>query len=195
MREGKLKRQPIYIGGLGRVFTEIYDLEAHRTNRQHSGLQLHESLNLQVLAKGQSETMKLTGSKLFVMTAGMLNEHTAAHDLAARMVGHEKHAIFFVGYADPDSPGGRVKASKPGEPFVLSGSAGEVTRHCELQEFDLTAHANREELLDFVGRVEPRTVLLGHGEEAARLWFEEQIREKYPRIRIVQPSSEVNENL
>ena len=26
MREGKLRRQPIYIGGLGRVFTEIYDL-------------------------------------------------------------------------------------------------------------------------------------------------------------------------
>lgn len=26
MREEKLKRQPIYIGGLGRVFTEIYDL-------------------------------------------------------------------------------------------------------------------------------------------------------------------------
>src|SRR5437660_593923 len=34
MREGKIPRQPIYIGGLGRVFTEIYDLEAHRTHRQ-----------------------------------------------------------------------------------------------------------------------------------------------------------------
>ncbi|MCX6930084.1 MAG: MBL fold metallo-hydrolase, partial [Verrucomicrobia bacterium] len=31
MREGKLKPQPVYIGGLGRVFTEIYDLESHRT--------------------------------------------------------------------------------------------------------------------------------------------------------------------
>ncbi len=27
MRDGKLKKQPIFIGGLGRVFTEIYDLE------------------------------------------------------------------------------------------------------------------------------------------------------------------------
>ena len=44
MREGKLKQQPIYIGGLGRVFTEIYDLEAHRTHRQHTNLQLHEAL-------------------------------------------------------------------------------------------------------------------------------------------------------
>ena len=48
-REGHLKPQPIYIGGLGRVFTEIYDLEAHRTHRQYPNLQLHDALNLVVL--------------------------------------------------------------------------------------------------------------------------------------------------
>ena len=46
MREGRLKPQPVYIGGLGRVFTEIYDLESHRTHRQYPNLQLHEALNL-----------------------------------------------------------------------------------------------------------------------------------------------------
>src|ERR1043166_8997151 len=44
--EGKLQRQPIFIGGLGRVFTEIYDLESHRTHRQYPNLQIHEALNL-----------------------------------------------------------------------------------------------------------------------------------------------------
>ena len=78
MREGKLKPQPIFIGGLGRVFTEIYDLEAHRTHRQHTNLQLNQALNLQVLEKGQSENMKLTGGKIFVITAGMMSENTAA---------------------------------------------------------------------------------------------------------------------
>src|SRR6185503_16113164 len=29
MAEGKLQRQPIYIGGLVRVFTEIFDLDSH----------------------------------------------------------------------------------------------------------------------------------------------------------------------
>ena len=51
--EGRLKPQPIYIGGLGRVFTEIYDLESHRTHRQHPNLQLGETLNLVVLEQGQ----------------------------------------------------------------------------------------------------------------------------------------------
>ena len=187
MRAGKLKPQPIYIGGLGRVFTEIYDLEAHRTHRQHTNLQLHEALELIVLEKGQSEKMKFSGGRIFVITAGMMSENTAAHDLAARMIGDERQSIFFVGYADPDTPGGRLKAAKPGETFVFSPSAGRVTRRCELLDFDLTAHANREDLLDFVGRVSPRVILLGHGGEDSRAWFEEQIRARHPKIKIIQP--------
>jgi Cft2 family RNA processing exonuclease len=183
MRTGKLKPQPVYIGGLGRVFTEIYDLEAQRTHRQHKNLQLHEALELVVLDKGQAEKMKLGG----VLTAGMMNENTAAHDLALRMVEDERQSIFFVGYADPDTPGGRLKAAKQGESFVFSPTAGRVTRHCEVQEFDLTAHANRGDLLDFVGQVSPRAVLLGHGSGDSRAWFEEQIRLRHPKIKILQP--------
>jgi Cft2 family RNA processing exonuclease len=187
IRDGKLKPQPIYIGGLGRVFTEIYDLEAHRAHRQHTSLQLNEALNLIVLDPGQVEKMKLTGGRIFVITSGMMSENTAAHDLAVRMIGDEKQSIFFVGYADPDTPGGRLKAAKPGETFVFSPGAGQVARHCDVQEFDLTAHANREELLDFVSQVAPRAVLLGHGGEESRQWFEEQIRARHSKIRIVQP--------
>jgi Cft2 family RNA processing exonuclease len=188
MRAGKIPKQPIYIGGLGRVFTEIYDLEAHRANRSHTNLKLTQALNLIVLEKGQSEKMNLSGGRIFVVTAGMMSEHTAAHNLALRMVGDERMAIFFVGYADSDTPGGRLKAALPGVAFPFSPSGGELTRKCEIEDFDLTAHANREDLLNFVGQVDPRTVLLGHGDEVARKWFEERINARYPKIRVVQPS-------
>ena len=117
----------------------------------------------------------------------MMSEHTAAHDLAARMIGDERQGIFFVGYADPDTPGGRLKAAKPGETFIFSPSAGQVTKRCEIEDFDLTAHANRDELLDFVGQVSPRAVLLGHGDADSRQWFEDQIRTRHPKIKIIQP--------
>jgi Cft2 family RNA processing exonuclease len=187
MKQGRVKPQPIYIGGLGRVFTEIYDLESHRTHRQHPHLQLHDALNLTVLEKGQANSMRLTGGRLFVITAGMMSENTAAHDLALRMLDDERMSIFFVGYTDPDSPGGRVRAAKPGKPFLFSASGGEATRRCEVEEFDLTAHANREELLEFVGRVEPRAVLLGHGGEDSRRWFEAKIHARWPKIKVIQP--------
>jgi Cft2 family RNA processing exonuclease len=187
MKSGKLKPQPVYIGGLGRVFTEIYDLESHRTNRQLPDLQLHEALNLIVLEKGQAESMRLTNGRLFVITAGMMSEKTAAHDLALRMIGDERMAIFLVGYTDPQTPGGRLRLAKPGETFLFSPSGGEITKKCEMKEFDLTAHANREELLDFVGQVNPRAVLLGHGDAESRAWFEDQIRSRHPKINVVQP--------
>ncbi len=187
MAQRKLQPQPIYIGGLGRVFTEIYDLESHRTHRQHPDLQLREALNLVVLEKGQAEKMRLTGGRIFVITAGMMSENTAAHNLALRMIGDPTQAIFLVGYTDPDTPGGRLRTAQPGETFRFSPTGGEVTKRCECEEFDLTAHANRDELLEFVGRVEPRAVLLGHGEDAARNWFEEQIRTRWPKIKVIQP--------
>jgi Cft2 family RNA processing exonuclease len=188
MESGRIQRQPIYIGGLGKVFTEIQDQKSHLANCQHPDLKLGRDLQLIVLEKDQTHNMKLTGGRIFVLTAGMLTECTPAHDLAMRMIGDERQAIFFVGYADPSTPGGRLKASQPGETFVFSAEGGEVTRRCEIQEFDLTAHANREALLDFVGTVSPRTVLLGHGELAAREWFEEQIRARHPKMKIIQPA-------
>ena len=148
---------------------------------------MREALNLVVLEAGQAEKMKLSGGRIFVITAGMMSEHTAAHDLALRMIGDERQSIFFVGYADPDTPGGRLKAYRPGDKFILSPSAGQVTRRCEIEDFDLTAHADRKDLLDFVGEVEPRTVLLSHGEEDSRMWFAEQLRRRHPRMKIIQP--------
>ncbi len=188
MRDEKIRRQPIYIGGLGRVFTEIYDLQAHRTHRNLSSLQLREELDLQVLDRKQVETMKLNRGKLFVITAGMMSENTAAHDLAMRMVGDERQHIFFVGYADPSTPAGKLRASAKGETFHFSPAAGNLTHNCNLQEFDLTAHANRDELLDFVGRVSPRVVVLGHGDQDSRDWFEDQIRERYPKMQVKSPA-------
>ena len=42
-------------------------------------------------------------------------------------------------------------------------------------------------VLDFVGKVNPHTILLGHGEEDSRAWFEARIRERHPRMKIIQP--------
>ncbi|MBL9173350.1 MAG: MBL fold metallo-hydrolase [Verrucomicrobiales bacterium] len=187
MKMGRLKPRPVHIGGLGRVFTEIYDLQAHRTNRSHSQLRLTEALNLVVLNPRELASGKLGSGRLFVMTAGMMSENTAAHDLALRMIGDPKQGVFFVGYADPDSPAGRLRSAQDGDTFVFSGSGGEVTRNCRVEEFDLTAHAQREDLLEFVGRVNPRTVVLGHGDAPARAWFAKQIQARWPRMTVLQP--------
>jgi len=186
MQRGDLKRQPVYIGGLGRVFTEIYDLVSSRGPNRRPDLNLHDALDLQVLEKNALEKIKHDG-KLFVITAGMMSEHTLAHELALRMAPVEKHAILFVGYAAPETPAGKLRAAARGEPFQFSGSNVVLKRNCEMQIFDLSSHANREELVDFAVRLSPRSVILGHGDPDARTWIEADLRTRLPRLNILQP--------
>ena len=187
MKTGRLKKQPVFIGGLGRVFTEIYDLQSHRANRQHTSLQLDEALDLSVLSRDQAAKIKLNKSRLFVMTAGMLTENTTAYDLAKRMVEQPAHGIFFVGYADPETPGGRLKAAKQGDLFHYCDSTGQLAKRCDVRDFDFTAHANREELLELVGQVAPHTLILGHGDDPSREWFRYEVANRWPEIKIVLP--------
>jgi Cft2 family RNA processing exonuclease len=186
MQRGELKRQPVYIGGLGRVFTEIYDLICNRAPNLQPDLNLHEALDLQVLEKKELNNIKLDG-QLFVITAGMMSEHTLAHELALRMAPVENHAILFVGFAAPDTPAGKLRAAPRGKPFQFSNNGGELTRTCEMHIFDLSAHANREELLDFAVRLNPRSVILGHGEPDARTWIEAELHNRLPRLNVLQP--------
>ena len=41
--------------------------------------------------------------------------------------------------------------------------------------------------VEFVGKVEPRAILLGHGEADSRQWFEEQIHVRHPNMKVFQP--------
>lgn len=70
---------------------------------------------------------------------------------------------------------------------MFSPSVGTLSRRCEILDFDLTAHANRDDLLGLVADVDPRTVVLGHGDEVARNWMAEAILQRHPRMKILQP--------
>lgn len=187
MQSGKLRRQHVYIGGLGRVFTEIYDAFADRAPNRRPDLRLHEALDLRVLEQRHLKNLKPNG-ELYVVTAGMMSEHTLAHELAVALAPREQHAIYFVGYAAPDTPAGRLRAAPRGTPFAFSETAGQLERHCEMEIFDLTAHAFREDLLAYAIEQQPRAVVLGHGEPEARDWFEENLREALPKLVIHQPA-------
>jgi Cft2 family RNA processing exonuclease len=44
MKEGKIQPQTIFVGGLGKTFTDIYDHLSYHTHRNHAELQFGEAL-------------------------------------------------------------------------------------------------------------------------------------------------------
>jgi Cft2 family RNA processing exonuclease len=184
---GLLKRTPIFIGGLSTKVTTIHDQLATTSIRQHGGLQLLDTLAPYVLSGREVETTRVRQQHLYVLSSGMMSEKTLSNLLAARFLPDPKQSIFFVGYADPDSPGGKLKASKLDGAVKLNGQLPEQRVACDVQEFDFSAHAPREELLAYIKRTAPKTVVMVHGDTSSVSWFEREILRELPGTRVVIP--------
>jgi Cft2 family RNA processing exonuclease len=56
-----------------------------------------------------------------------------------------------------------------------------------VERFELSGHADREELLQFAVQTEARSIVLTHGDPEARKWFAAQLAEKLPTAQVLDP--------
>ena len=56
-----------------------------------------------------------------------------------------------------------------------------------IERFELSGHADREELLEFAVQTEARCVVLTHGDPPARAWFARQLATQMPKARVLDP--------
>jgi Cft2 family RNA processing exonuclease len=185
MKRGVLRRQPVYIGGLGKVFTEIYDMLG-RKNRRSGGGRLSRDLNLVVSSVDDIWRMPTAG-RIMVLTAGMITPDTASHAAVARLAESPKNAVFFVGYTDPESPGGRLRAAGKGGSVTWEPDGARLDIKCDVGGFDLTAHAQREATVKWLVDARPKTVVLGHGDAAAKAWFTTTLGRRCPGMKVICP--------
>ena len=64
-----------------------------------------------------------------------------------------RNSILFVGYCDPDTPGGQLLQSQPGEEFDFEEIDCIEPIRAKIQQFDLSGHADREELLAYAEKL------------------------------------------
>ena len=82
-----------------------------------------------------------------------------------------EHSIFFVGYADPESPAGVLRSSPPNELVSLDEDEPAQPLRCQLEQFQFSAHASRESILDYIKKVAPKKLVLVHGDVPAIEWM------------------------
>jgi Cft2 family RNA processing exonuclease len=187
-RRGLLPLCPIYIGGLGTKLTEIYDRLAHHTPRRNHDLDLLNAVAPFTMAGKAADATPFKGGRIYAISSGMMTEKTLSNSFARKVLSDPNQALFFVGYADPASPAGRIRAAQPGDRVQLSPEYPPKELRCQVEEFNFSAHATRESIRAYVNKVRPKKVILVHGDEPAIEWFRATLSGDLPGSEILTPT-------
>jgi len=184
---GLLAPVPIYIGGLSTKLSGLYDAMSHDPQRAHSEMQLLQELAPYVLSGNEVHSISPRKKCIFALSSGMMTENTLSNIFARRLLGDANQSLFFVGYSDPDSPAGRVRAAHHGDEVVLDAKLPPVKLRCHMEEFNFSAHASRESLLKYAIALRPKKIILVHGDRAAIDWFELKLYRELPETEVIIP--------
>jgi Cft2 family RNA processing exonuclease len=187
-RRGQIPKCPIYIGGLGAKLTEVYDSLAHSAPRLRPEMQILDTTAPFVLAGRAAHESPIKPGRIYALSSGMMTEKTLSHTFAQRILSSPEHSLFFVGYSDPDSPAGRIRATAPGAELALVAEATPRPILCTVEQFSFSGHAPREDLLAYILELKPKKVLLVHGDPPAIAWFQESLKSALPATEVVCPT-------
>lgn len=189
----KLRREktldfPIYIGGLSSKITEIYDQRAQIGHRQLSRLQLLDELRPFVLNSENIHDAGTRAGRVYALSSGMMTAKTLSNIFAQRIVDQSRHSIFFVGYADPESPAGILRNASQNDEVILDSDQPAQRVRCNIDQFQFSAHASRESLVAFAERLAPKKILLVHGDPPAVEWIRSRLIASLPNSEVIVPA-------
>jgi len=186
-REKILPDFPIYIGGLSAKMTIIYDRFANGTRRQLPRLRLMEDVAPFVLNGQTIRNAPARPRRVYALSSGMMTAKTLSNTFARRVIENENDSVFFVGYADPESPGGILRAAKQCDEVQLDEELPSQRVGCNIEHFQFSAHASRESLIAYVKKLAPKKVLLVHGDAPAVEWVRAHTAAALPGAEVIVP--------
>jgi Cft2 family RNA processing exonuclease len=186
-RFGRLIDCPMFAGGLGIGLSELFDEVSRKTKDVQFDRRILHDLKLRKLPKKIVPGQEPQQKGLYVVSSGMLVEKTPSYALASGLVGHARNTIGFVGYCDPDTPGGKLLGAQPGSNFLFEALNVKAKVKARVERFELSGHAERGELLEFAVQTKARSIVLTHGDPGARDWFKGELGLALPKARIIDP--------
>ena len=179
---------PIYIGGLSSKMTDIYDWRARMTHRQLPRLQLMRDVAPFILNDETVRDAALRAGRVYVLSSGMMIPKTLSNVFARRLIENPRHSIFFVGYANPESPAGLLRDAGKGGEVALDPDKPPQRIRCDIEQFQFSAHATRETLIEYAKKLSPRKIILVHGDPSAVEWMRAALSVELPDSEIIVPA-------
>lgn len=187
-KSGQIPRAPIFGAGLGIDLCNYLDKIRQSSRLVDFDQTILEQMKVKPPEKKMRPGRDLRQKGIYVVSSGMMVEHTPSYNIAASLLPHPNNGFCFVGYCDPDTPGGKLLAAKESGSFFFEALDYPSNLRASIDQFDLSGHADREELIDYAISSEARAVVLNHGDAGARDWFFDQLESQNTCSKILNPS-------
>ena len=184
-----LQEIPIFCSGLGMDLVDYFDQIAKRIGGLEFSRKVVKQLKVRPPDWNWCRGKQPKTPSLLLLSSGMLVEHTPSYRMASGLLHESKNMIQFIGYCDPDTPGGKILEMAPGEEYLFETLDYKAELNIQIKRYDLSGHADRTELVDFAKTVNPKRILLTHGDPAAREWFIETFNEVLPDTEVTNPET------
>ena len=189
-KEGRIPHYtPVYIGGLSTKMTMIFDDFANTSYRKDKDFRFIEDMKLKVNSKKKARRpIVYQKQAIFALSSGMMTEKTVSNNFERSFIYNPKNSLLFVGYADPESPGGKIKVAERGDLITLDPTQEDVLFDCDREVFDFSGHSHRDDILDYILKLDAENVFLVHGDLPASEWFQQQINTRENRSQVIIPT-------
>jgi len=179
---------PVYIGGLSTKMTHIYDRFTDVSRRHLPGFRFLKDMDIEGSDRKRKGPIPFGSGCIYALSSGMMSENTVSNIFARQgILENKRHGLFFVGYADPETPGGKIRAAKQGEIVQLDAEHGGVPLNCEMRVFDFSGHSTRDAIADYAVKLRPKKIFLVHGDDDAVEWFRQDLQQRLPDSQIIIP--------
>lgn len=183
MADGDLPQVTVWIDGMIRSINRVYE--------EHAGFSLPANF-LEVA--GRSDRFDVVEEArrqptIIVTTSGMLAGGPAV-EYARALLYDPRHRIAFTGYQDEGNPGYKIwELSRHDSARVVrvmdeEGEPMEIVAAAPAELFGLSAHADQTGLVENAALVDPKHVVLVHGEPEPQKALREQLYRSLPRAKV-----------
>jgi len=173
-RNGILPEVPVFVDGMVRAVCAVYGKHESYVSR-HLAHEIRRAPHpfftdtIQPIARPEERKRALaTSPSIIVASSGMLAGGPSLA-YAQALVQNPQDAIFLTGYQDEESPGrALLDLARAQGPKELRLGHATLPVACGFGTYGLSAHADRMQMVSFIEALEPRTVVLVHGDDSAK---------------------------
>jgi len=187
---GELPPAAIHLDGMVRGVCDLYQAQVHDLNPRLQNyvrnarrpLFADPSLAVYAVTAGRRRSLLDNPEAAIVISSSGMMTGGPAPLYARAFAVDERNAIVFSGYQDDESPGAALLRARQGTTVALGKE--ELTLHCAVERYSLSAHADAGQIEAAVARARPRVTVLVHGEPDTLRALARRVARYHPHIAV-----------